>query len=214
MQVSDWLLTPHRLAIHLPTMTAVVADLHLGYGEARQRNGEAVPARSLSDQLTALGRAVQEHNVHCLVIAGDLFEDGRFATDTAEALHEWLKQNELDLAAIVPGNHDRGLDATRWPLHLNGFELGRWRVVHGDGALPEGPVVQGHLHPCVRWLGVTAPCYLYGGQHLTLPAYSADAAGVNLLRERYCTTERCYAIVGERVLDFGSIADLRRKCRG
>src|SRR5438270_5847367 len=31
----DWLLTPVRAAVHLPTATAVVADLHLGYELAR-----------------------------------------------------------------------------------------------------------------------------------------------------------------------------------
>ena len=33
---TDWELTPDRAAVHLPTRTAVVADLHLGYAEARQ----------------------------------------------------------------------------------------------------------------------------------------------------------------------------------
>ena len=31
----EWLLTPERVAVHLPTSTGVVADLHLGYEEAR-----------------------------------------------------------------------------------------------------------------------------------------------------------------------------------
>ena len=42
----DWLLTPARVAIHTPTRTAVLADLHLGYAEARHRTGEAVPLRA------------------------------------------------------------------------------------------------------------------------------------------------------------------------
>ena len=37
----DWLLTAQRVAIHVPTRTAVLADLHLGYDAARQRRGEA-----------------------------------------------------------------------------------------------------------------------------------------------------------------------------
>src|SRR5262249_34562148 len=37
----DWLLTPERAAVHLPTATAIVADLHLGYNHARRRTGEA-----------------------------------------------------------------------------------------------------------------------------------------------------------------------------
>src|SRR5262249_24855004 len=38
----DWLLTAARTAIHRPTATAILSDLHLGYAEARRRNGEAV----------------------------------------------------------------------------------------------------------------------------------------------------------------------------
>ena len=45
----DWLLTPYRAAIHLPTATAVIADLHLGYDQVRQRGGEAVPSSSFED---------------------------------------------------------------------------------------------------------------------------------------------------------------------
>src|SRR5438067_991701 len=35
----DWLLTPQRVAVHRPSGSAVVADLHLGYGQARRRGG-------------------------------------------------------------------------------------------------------------------------------------------------------------------------------
>ena len=43
-EMLNWLLTPERAAIHLPTATAVLADLHLGYNEVRCGTGEAVPA--------------------------------------------------------------------------------------------------------------------------------------------------------------------------
>src|SRR5581483_10824006 len=45
-----------RAALHLPSATAVVADAHLGYDEARRRGGEAVPRRRLDEQLAPLGR--------------------------------------------------------------------------------------------------------------------------------------------------------------
>ena len=72
---SDWLLTPQRVAVHVPTRTAVVADLHLGYDQARQRRGEAVPLTGLDDLLHALAVVVPRAGVRRLVIAGDLFED-------------------------------------------------------------------------------------------------------------------------------------------
>src|SRR5205085_3477429 len=104
----DWLLTPERAALHLPTGTAVVADLHLGYDQVRRRGGEAVPAVGLEEALAALGAVVFRHDVRRLVIAGDLFEDGRCAGQAAELLN-WLAAAGVELVGLVPGNHDRGL---------------------------------------------------------------------------------------------------------
>jgi len=74
---TDWLLTPHRAAIHLPTATAVVADLHLGYGVARQGGGEAVPLAGLQETIADFESLFGEFNPKRLVIAGDLLENSR-----------------------------------------------------------------------------------------------------------------------------------------
>jgi metallophosphoesterase superfamily enzyme len=89
--------------------------------------------------------------------------------------------------------------------------LGRWYVVH-DEVVPDAPCVQGHLHPCLRLgNGVAAPCYLATDRHLILPAYTAEAAGANVLRRPGWDDYRCHAIVGDEVLDFGTLASLREK---
>ncbi len=199
----EWLLTPARAALHLPTGTAVVADLHLGYAEARRRKGEAVPRPNLRALLEPL-RGVLAHR---LVIAGDLFEAGPEPALT-RALLDWLKKARLELIGVVPGNHDRGLTDGLLPVCPEGVVLGRWRVVHGDGELPAGAVVHGHEHPCLRWRGVTAPCYLVGPERLVLPAFSRDAAGVNMLGEATWGDWSCAVIAGEQVLDFGRIDSL------
>ena len=72
----DWLLTPTRVAVHLPTATAVLSDLHLGYAEARRGNGDAVPVADLEDILAPLQAILSRLAVRRLVIAGDLFEAG------------------------------------------------------------------------------------------------------------------------------------------
>jgi metallophosphoesterase superfamily enzyme len=208
MQVlGEWWLTPWRVVIHLPTRTAVAADLHLGYDRVRRRGGDAVPARSIATDLEPLRLAMREQGVSRLVIAGDLFEDGRHQRDEMiEELGAWLTRNAIDLVAVVPGNHDRGLGRSVLPIRAEGVLLGRWRVVHGDGARPEGPLVQGHEHPWMRWRrGVEGPCYLVGEEHLILPACSADAAGGNVLRGDKWVGYRCCVIAGNQVLDFGAL---------
>jgi putative SbcD/Mre11-related phosphoesterase len=211
--LDEWLLTPELTAVHLPTATAVLADLHLGYSEARQRGGEAVPAFNLDTALQPLGRAIVSHGIRRLVIAGDLFEAAADAV-LVGALITWIRRAGVDLAGVVPGNHDRGIEHHPLPLCPEGLSLGRWRVVHGDGALPVGRVVHGHLHPCVRLgNGLSAPCYLTSRERIILPAFSADACGVDVLGMTAWPAYRCCVPVAEQVLDFGAVAAVRRARR-
>jgi putative SbcD/Mre11-related phosphoesterase len=209
----DWLLTPQRAALHLPTATAVIADLHLGYGPARCRRGEAVPDFGLSETVGALTALQTRHRVRRLAIAGDLSEDGRLPTPVTEFL-VWLGKARIELAAVIPGNHDRGLRglAAGVPVCPEGFALGGWRVLHGDKPLPPGKVVHGHAHPCLRWgRRLVAPCFLVGPDRIVLPAFSADAAGVTVLGNRSFGRLRCFVPAGEHVLNFGPVDMLRRK---
>ncbi len=204
--LTDWLLTPQRLAIHQPSATAVVADLHLGYHQARRQSGEAVPLADLDDILLPLWKVVQEHRVGQLVIAGDLFEKD-FCPVLWEKLRSWLNQTGLKLAGLVPGNHDRGLNNPPRELHLftDGYSLGPWQIVHGDDSLPRGPVVFGHFHPCVRYRGRRCPCYLVGPRALVLPAYSPEAAGVAVWNGSRWRGHRCMAIDEGAIVDLGTV---------
>ncbi|MBY0233221.1 MAG: hypothetical protein K2W96_28395, partial [Gemmataceae bacterium] len=79
MRWGEWELSPARFALHLPTRTAVVADLHLGYGRVRHRGGDAVPAPTIAEEMAPLA------GVERLLVAGDLFEDGRHQRAELEA---------------------------------------------------------------------------------------------------------------------------------
>jgi putative SbcD/Mre11-related phosphoesterase len=206
----DWLLTPERAAVHLPSATAVIADLHLGYDQARRRTGEAVPLFNLTQALAPLRNLLIREAVQRIVIAGDLFEDGWSATLAAELL-TWCSAAGVELRGFVPGNHDRRIpgESVSLPVCRDGVELGGWRVVHGDGDLPEGRLVHGHFHPWLRRGRVSAPCYLVGESSLVLPAFSVDALGVNVLRQRGWQRHRCFAIAGNDVLDCGRIEALQ-----
>src|SRR5262245_57463752 len=127
----DWLLTPYRLAVHEPTSTAVIADVHLGYREARQQTGDAVPLLDIPAQLAPLHRARQRCRFERLVVAGDLFERGADARLFAEFI-EVLAELEIEFAGLAPGNHDRGWEMSPdikpiWPM---GAKLDQWQVVH------------------------------------------------------------------------------------
>lgn len=213
--LDDWLLTAARAAVHLPSRTAVVADLHLGYDRVRHRGGEAVPIRTLAAELVPLRGLLRRESISRLVVAGDLFEDARCGREMMlEELRAWLDEFSVTLVGVVPGNHDRGLTSSSLPLFPDGVELGSWRVVHGDRGLPDGACVQGHEHPCLRWQTAAGPCFLVGERHLVLPAYSADAAGGNVLASSRWDRYRACAIANRDVLDFGNVAELRRRLAG
>ncbi|HEY7424745.1 MAG TPA: metallophosphoesterase [Gemmataceae bacterium] len=225
---NDWLLTAERIAVHLPSKTAVVADLHLGYAEARRCSGEAVPDDAVDEQLSGLGQALQRHGAKRLVVAGDLLEDGH-CRDALAVFREWLRETDVELSALVPGNHDRGFADCGLQIADGSFRVGGWRVIHGDEPVPEGLVVQGHEHPCLRWRpksrvirprvfggrttpgGIENPCYLVAPQRLILPAFSPEAAGVNVLSMRRWRAYRCMVVAGDRVMDLGEVAGLGRR---
>jgi putative SbcD/Mre11-related phosphoesterase len=229
--LNDWLLTVERVAVHLPTATAVVADLHLGYVEARRQAGEAVPDEQLDEQLAGLARMMRSHGSRQLVIAGDLFEDGR-CQQASKGFRNWLARTGIGLKAVIPGNHDAMVESSfeaGLAVHVDGFRLAGWLVVHGDGLIPAGPVVQGHEHPWLRWSppnralrprvfdrrsvagAIDGPCYLVSRERLILPAFSRDAAGVNVLSVACRREFRCYAIAADRVLDLGEVGTLRSR---
>jgi putative SbcD/Mre11-related phosphoesterase len=203
----DWLLTPERAAVHLPTGTAVIADLHLGYSGARRRAGEAVPAMGIEEATAGLEPLLARERIARLVIAGDLVE-GRMCNGLVQEFMNWLGERGVELG-LARGNHDRGLEVE--DLGSPNSQVGAWRVAHGDAGLPRGPAVFGHYHPCLRLGGLRAPCFLIGARRIMLPAFSRDASGVNVLCRRWPRGYRCAVIAGEQVLDFGPVAGLSRR---
>jgi metallophosphoesterase superfamily enzyme len=205
----DWLLTPYRAAFHVPSRTAVVADLHLDYAAMRQTVGEAVPVidpQRFWDRLHAL---VTAYRVDRLVVAGDLVENAR-CLDTARQLATWLAGRGIAFE-LVPGNHDRGLPALPGMTILgHGLQLGGWHIVHEADPSCGSPQVTGHIHPVVRGLGVagTAACYLVSPQGIVLPAFSDEAAGLDVRRVTDWRNANCFAIIGEAVRDLGPMHSL------
>jgi metallophosphoesterase superfamily enzyme len=203
--LEEWLLTPERVAVHLPTATAVVADLHLGYHLTRRSAGDAVPLPTLEEQVGPLARASARHPFHKLLVAGDLVEKIS-CPDLIENFLSWLQGNEIELLGVVPGNHDRRIQGLNLPFFPQGYNLGTWQVIHGNESLPNGPMVCGHWHPSHFWKGRKRPCYLIGPQQLILPAFSPEAAGAQVTKKTRWQGYRCLVIVGQAVEDAGLLA--------
>lgn len=179
---NDWLLLPQRLAVHEPSATAVLADLHLGYSAARQRLGDAIPSRGVQEELAPLIAAAAACDIRAIVVAGDLFERGYDIAIFQQWL-ELLERLKIRFLGLVPGNHDRiRLDAppAGLPIFRAGYDLAGWRIRHGDGPCDEERSIIGHWHPAIRVRRRKQPCFLVRGERLVLPAFSLDAAGADV----------------------------------
>jgi metallophosphoesterase superfamily enzyme len=201
----EWLLLPERLALHEASATAVLADAHLGYGDVRRRQGDALPFGDIATELAPLIKAAARHRIARLVVAGDLFERGYDATICCDFL-DVLARLQIELVALVPGNHDGNLATTapELPVFATGYELAGWHIVHGDQPVAAPRAVMGHWHPAVRVGRRKVPCFLARQSHLILPAFSLDAAGVDVGREARWRDWDCRVIEGDLVQEGAS----------
>ncbi len=192
--LNDWLLLPQRIALHEPTATAVVADVHLGYHEARRRQGDALPLLGVADVWRPLEIALERVPFRRLLIAGDLFERG-YDAELWLPSRDHLHALGVDWIALVPGNHDRNVEkhADVLTLFPEGCDLHEWRVLHDADQKHAGRIVQGHWHPSVRVGRAKRPCFVVEAVRLILPAFSPDAAGVKLDADQLAADARFLA---------------------
>jgi putative SbcD/Mre11-related phosphoesterase len=230
--VGDWQLAPEGAAIHPGERTAVIADVHLGYEWARGLGGDCVPAHSLAETLKQLGSLLARSSINRLVVAGDLVECPRRCTRTAAdlaRLAEWVNSRGVSLV-LLEGNHDRSLawmtrnqprDAglgVEGPLLRSSFLVAGWTIAHGHRPESGRRLITGHHHPVLRVAGRAAPCFLAGCDRIILPAFSQNAAGLDVFTARIPEawrrhSLRCLASTGTDLLDFGLLDGLSARRR-
>src|SRR5262249_9840590 len=99
---------------------------------------------------------------------------------------------------------------SRW-LKVDG-----WTIAHGHRTSRAVRLISGHHHPVLRVSGYLTPCFLVGPGRIILPAFSDNAAGLDLARGRlpaaWCRLGlRCLASTGSELLDFGPVTTLRAR---
>ena len=194
----DWLLLPQRFALHEPSATAVLADVHLGYSAARQRLGDAIPWRSVEEEMTPLTIAATSHDIRSLIVAGDLFERGFDAAVLAQWM-DVLDRLKIRFLGLVPGNHDRG--TSRKCVAALARRLRSCRLAHRTWR-PTERRREGRVGPLASRDSLERPqgSLLSGaGRHLILPAFSLDAAGVDVRADARWQEWDCYAVHGSRI---------------
>ncbi len=226
--VEGWQLTPEGGAIHADERIAVIADVHLGYEWARGAAGDCVPAHSLAETLKKLERLLERSPIDRLVVAGDLVESSRPCARTAAELARlarWLIEQGVRLG-LIEGNHDRGLAGMAMekgsgavvpaPVLQSHLHVAGWTIAHGHRLVPAARLISGHHHPVLRVSGRSAPCFLVSDGRIILPAFSDNAAGLDVASARLPegwlrSSLRCLVSTGGDVLDFGPLKTLHSR---
>jgi metallophosphoesterase superfamily enzyme len=207
-------------ALWMPeSRTAVLADVHLGFGWALRRRGQLGP---VDDKLTRrkLTTTVEELEPLTIVFLGDLVHAPRPATAEREAVAGALLSLRAQIVVVL-GNHDRGFVRDYPELKVEVCK--EWHApglvaVHGDKALPEGEhVLAGHLHPAVTVFddagsGHKMPAFVAGEKLTLLPAFSAMAAGFDVragVPPEVGVDPRIIVASGRRAVDLGRLSRLR-----
>lgn len=160
----------------------VVADLHLGKGAVLRRAGIAVPSGGTRTDLLRLAGLLERTAAASLWILGDFLHGARSAGSDA-AWRAFRQAHRQVAMAVVPGNHDRALDAGVAGVQLvaDGTRDGPFEFRHAPGASGSGHVLCGHLHPVLKLPGLPAhPLFWIGTAQTVLPAFSLFTGGLRV----------------------------------
>lgn len=215
-QPEGWALAAPGALVHNPTRTAVIADLHLGYEWSRGRRGDVMPAHSLAETSAKLDRLLAVARINRLIVAGDMVESRTYCRKTEDdvsALAEWLHARGIALYR-VRGNHD---PSSRSDIPST-IVIDGWTICHGDDEPTHDRMIIGHHHPAIGIGGVVAPCFLISQCCIILPAFSQNAAGLNVLSRKLPRSLgghrfHCVAVADEALLGFGELDTLRQRAK-
>jgi putative SbcD/Mre11-related phosphoesterase len=206
--------------------TALLADVHLGYGWALRRRGQLGPVHEAAVRRKLLA-TIADLRPQTIVFVGDVVHAPRPGpqerAEIEATLGELAVHSEL---VLIPGNHDRGFH-TDYPGAA--IRLGsEWResgllALHGH-ILPKTTdhLIVGHIHPAlgvVDHAGATQklPVFVASDRVTVLPAFSPLSAGGDIrthmpaaLGEMLDANTRVIAASGKRVVDLGPLTRLSR----
>jgi putative SbcD/Mre11-related phosphoesterase len=204
--------------------TALLADVHLGYGWALRRRGQLGPVEEGAVRRKLLA-TVADLRPRTIVFVGDIVHAPKPGPDERAAIESTLSElAEHSELILVPGNHDRRFhrDYPGAAVRLaSEWREGRLLAVHGHVLPPATDhLVVGHAHPAlgiVDHAGATQriPVFVASERVTVLPAFSPLAAGGDIrthlhgmLGDLLDENARVIAASGKRVVNLGPLIRL------
>ncbi|MCB1981426.1 MAG: ligase-associated DNA damage response endonuclease PdeM [Rhodoferax sp.] len=209
-------------AAYLPAHAVLLlADLHLGKGQAFRHLGVPVPRGSSGETLARVDALLAATGATRLVVLGDLLHAARgrgaaLDDEVTRAIDRWRARRPGLQLELVRGNHDRhaGDPPPAWGVRVaeDLLRLGGIALRHEPAALEGAYVLAGHLHPVLRLAGpahdrLRLPCFRIGARVGVLPAFGAFTGGHPV---RPAAGERLFVADGESVHELPPVRDALR----
>ncbi|MCP3681424.1 MAG: metallophosphoesterase [bacterium] len=209
----------------------VIADIHIGFEEALNKQGVFVPRFQFKDVLKRLEKIIQKTKPSLIIINGDIKHE--FGTISEQEWRETLKIIDFltrkSKVVLIKGNHDSilGPIAEKRNVEIkDSVILGDACILHGH-KIPKLPkikrIIIGHEHPAVAlWEHPRSElfkCFLKGTwkrkELIVLPSFNLVTEGTDVLKESLLSPflknigNFEVFIVEDKVYRFGRIKDLR-----
>ena len=219
--------------------TLVIADVHIGYEEALNKQGVLVPRLQFGEmvkRMESIFSRLRNKRIERIVVNGDLKHE--FGTISEQEWRNTLKF--LDLLAkhcneivLIKGNHDTILGPIAKKRNVkvvDNLGIGKVLITHGN-KVPEDfkdyiTIIIGHEHPAVSLKEGPRveqyKCFLkgkYKGRNLIVqPSFNTIIEGTNILRDKILSpflkqnldNFEVY-IVEDKVYEFGKLKGLRKR---
>jgi putative SbcD/Mre11-related phosphoesterase len=218
--------------------TLILADFHIGYEEALNKQGVLIPRFQYSDIIAMLESTLGAERFDTIVINGDLKHEFGTISKT-----EWKQTLDLldllsehcDKIVLIKGNHDTILEPIARKRNLeivDDFVVGDIYICHGH-KIPDSTafkkskiIIIGHEHPAITLrTDVRAEkykCFLVGKYKdkklVVMPSFNLVAEGTDLLKEQLLSPflkqdigSFEVFIVADTVYDFGKLRKLRKE---
>lgn len=218
--------------------TLVIADVHIGYEEALNKQGVLVPRLQFEEMVKRIERifdVLKNERIERVVVNGDLKHE--FGTISEQEWRNTLKF--LDLLSkhckeiiLVKGNHDNILGPIARKRNVkvvDCFEAGDVLITHGK-KIPSikncKTIIIGHEHPAISLKEGPRvekfKCFLkgrYKGKNLIVqPSFNTIIEGTDILKDRIMSPflrqnldSFDVYVVEDKVYEFGKLGKLKRK---
>ena len=218
--------------------TLVIADVHIGYEEALNKQGILVPRLQFEETLKRMESildALKDKKIKRIIVNGDLKHE--FGTISEQEWRNSLKFLDLlakhcDEIILIKGNHDTILGPIAKKRNIKIMDnvgIGNVFVAHGN-KIPDkikdyNIIIIGHEHPAVSLKEGPRieqfKCFLrgkYKGKNLIVqPSFNTIVEGTDLLRDEILSPflkqnldNFDVFIVEDKVYHFGRLGGLRR----